>query len=632
MKKKENQLLILFVLVFLVFWTGCKTSNSVITNNSINTIKANIDITNVVDDKVKVILNVSGFVNDTAHYFIPKIVPGTYQNNDYGKFIENFEAFDANNLPLTVIQSGTNGWKISNGQQLKKISYWVNDTFDSEESHDIFSPTGTNILKDTNFVLNLYAFIGYFKNLTETPYKLSILYPKNLSATTSKDQINSAPFQETGLSKIDQFEFKRYADLVDTPIMYSNPDVVSFEVNGIEVFLSMYSPSGRHKASRVLEQLERTVRAQTNFLGSINTTKKYSILLYLSSSSKEDAKGYGALEHNTSTVVVLPESIPTKKLNETLRDVVSHEFFHIITPLTIHSEEIHYFDYNQPKMSQHLWLYEGTIEYFSLLFQIREALMTNEEFLERILEKIEASKQYDNQLSFTEMSQNILQEPYISNYRNVYEKGALISMCLDIIIRERSDGLKGILDLVKILSTHYGSDIPFEDTKLIPELEKFTYPEVIDFLNKYVTGNEPIPYKQFLNKVGVIFDTTEIPSQFFMNNQTPYIEGDEVSQTVMFSTNTVFNNFLNNLGIKGGDTLLRIDNKRYSLKNIYSLFSDSQKWKIGEPITFHIQRDGKPMQLTTKVVEPTIQKAILAQDPDSSMRQRTIFKRWTNGL
>jgi predicted metalloprotease with PDZ domain len=41
----------------------------------------------------------------------------------------------------------------------------------------------------------------------------------------------------------------------------------------------------------------------------------------------------------------------------------THEFFHIVTH-SIHSKEIQDFDYNDPKMSEHLWMYEGVTEYF----------------------------------------------------------------------------------------------------------------------------------------------------------------------------------------------------------------------------------------------------------------------------
>jgi predicted metalloprotease with PDZ domain len=53
-----------------------------------------------------------------------------------------------------------------------------------------------------------------------------------------------------------------------------------------------------------------------------------------------------------------------------MMDVVSHEFFHIVTPLSIHSKEIHILII-MTKMSEHLWMYEGVTEYFANLFQIR---------------------------------------------------------------------------------------------------------------------------------------------------------------------------------------------------------------------------------------------------------------------
>jgi predicted metalloprotease with PDZ domain len=48
------------------------------------------------------------------------------------------------------------------------------------------------------------------------------------------------------------------------------------------------------------------------------------------------------------------------------------------------------------------------------------------------------------------MSANVLKQPYKDQYINVYQKGSLIGMCLDIIIREKQ-GRKGILDLMQNL-------------------------------------------------------------------------------------------------------------------------------------------------------------------------------------
>ncbi|MDV7396742.1 hypothetical protein RZS08_35420, partial [Arthrospira platensis SPKY1] len=84
-------------------------------------------------------------------------------------------------------------------------------------------------------------------------------------------------------------------------------------------------------AETMKAEMEKMMKAQKRFLGAVNDTQIYAILLYLSDVEKADANGYGALEHMTSTVVVLPEAMPYEQLMQSMIDVVSHEFFHILT-------------------------------------------------------------------------------------------------------------------------------------------------------------------------------------------------------------------------------------------------------------------------------------------------------------
>lgn len=616
-------LLTLFILI------GCKTSQ-ITPTVSYTPIKASIDLVNVIDDKVEVTIDIDAIDQDSISYYIPKIVPGTYQNNNYGNYIEDFTAYDVNDNPIHVQKQGSNKWKINTARQLRKISYWVNDTFDNEHEHEIFSPTGTNLDKGKVFVLNLYAFVGYFDQLREKKYNIFIKHPAHLEASTSLEEIMPRDVTPNSTYDVDLFSFKRYADVADTPIMYSDLDRVFFTVKDMDILLSVYSPNKVHRAAKIMPEMERMIQAQKNFLGTINSTKKYSILLYLSSAKSNDARGYGALEHNTSTVVVLPESLSREKLNEALTDIVSHEFFHILTPLTLHSEEIRDFDYNNPKMSRHLWLYEGTTEYFSMLFQIRQGIIGKEEFYHRILEKIEASKKFDNTISFTEMSSNILRDPYKKNYGNVYEKGALLSMCLDIILREHSEGQMGVLDMVKDLSYQFGSENPFKDEQLFKIIKKIPLPVAVEFLENHVANNTPIDYEHYLNKVGLHFGTKEVPSSYFLYEQEPYIKGSEETKEVVFTSGVTYNNFLNNLGIQGGDVLLGINGKKYNVKNIYDLFGDSKKWKKGSEATFDIKRNGKEISLTTTVIDPKVETIIITQNPKATPQQIALLKSWIN--
>ena len=70
------------------------------TTNRSSPYKFTIDLNNVSDDKVKVELITPAIKKDTITYHIPKIVPGTYSEDDYGRYIEQFAAFDKKgNIP-----------------------------------------------------------------------------------------------------------------------------------------------------------------------------------------------------------------------------------------------------------------------------------------------------------------------------------------------------------------------------------------------------------------------------------------------------------------------------------------------------------------------------------------------------
>ena len=47
---------------------------------------------------------------------------------------------------LKVEKLDVNSWQIGGAKNLAKVSYLVNDTYDVEGTHDIFSPAGTNKL------------------------------------------------------------------------------------------------------------------------------------------------------------------------------------------------------------------------------------------------------------------------------------------------------------------------------------------------------------------------------------------------------------------------------------------------------------------------------------------------------
>lgn len=574
-----------------------KTAGSA--ENSTQAMNVTIDLVNINEDRVMVTVKPTGISGNTLIYRLPKIIPGTYAIADYGRYVDDFEAYDKNGQKLAVTKLDVNTWSINNATTLEKISYWVNDTYDNEGkvsafekgSTTIFSPAGTNILEGKQFMLNLAGFVGYFSGYSDVSYRLSIMHPENITGV-------SAMVDEDPAAGKDFFVSPRFADLMDSPIMYAEPDISKTKIGPMELQLSVYSPLKKSITSAALfPDLEKMIKAQKKYLGNINNTQKYVVLNYVTSMEANDAQGIGALEHNASTTGVFQATMRSKDLVH----VIAHEFFHTLAPLNVHSKEIHNFDFNSPKMSQHLWFYEGITEFFAQHFQVHEGLKTEDQFLNEMNKKINNSRtQYRDSLSFTEMSKNVLDPVMKAQYPNVYEKGALIAMCLDIILREKSAGKSGILELMGRLAKKYGPTRPFNDDDLIPEITAMTYPEVGDFLQKHVVTGSPIDFNYYFAKVGVTPVKVMEPTLLvFLVNNTPYISIDTAKRIVKV-TKIEGNNFYAGLGVELNDEILEINEIPLDASDITKVFIAGLGFEEGEDVLMKVKRNGREVMLKGK--------------------------------
>ena len=618
-----------YFLVSFVVLTSCSQQAIQTTETTDQPVNVSMDLMKVLDDKVNVTVNPGRLTTDVVIYNMPKTVPGTYSTDNYGRLIENVKAFDYKGKELKVTPVSENKFSITNGQQLDYITYSVNDSFDIENELGIFSPAGTNIAAGENFMLNLHGFVGYFNENTEIPYVLNISRPLELHPSTSLAYTENPAKSAV---QTDTFTAKRYFEVTDNPIQYQSAKAEDFMVDDIRIVLDVYSPNNTYSAKDLRPNIEKMVKAQKAYLGDINDTPLYAILLYLSDMMGQDAGGFGALEHHTSTVVVLPEQMPLEALNQSMTDVVSHEFFHTLTPLNVHSEEIHYFDYADPKMSKHLWMYEGVTEYFANHFQVHEKLITPDDFYKRMQGKIIGASRYNDTMPFTEMSENVLKEPYDKQFTNVYEKGALIAMALDIRLRELSGGKTGILHLMGELSKKYGVEKPFKDDELIATIVELTDPSIQDFFDTYVSGPTPINYEELFAKVGLEKgEVMEDSGLFLKDMQTPLIDADGETKTIFFPEGIPLNSMLQKLGVQEGDEIVSFLGTEYNLDTIQGFIMSSMALQPGAEVTMVVNRDGKEVALKSAYEQPKFATTVYkemnlpASDERVKLREAWLF-------
>ncbi len=195
-------------------------------------------------DKVPVTINPDRILKDTVIYRLPKVVQGTYAVSNFGSFVDNFKAYDYNGNEMTVEKLDTNSWIIINATSLDKITYFVNDTFDIENSGELptpFSPSGTNI-EPKNYVLNLHGFIGYFDSLKDKQYKLDITAISTFKRSSALQNVGTTTSDDGTIITTSYFA-PRYFDITDNPMMYGELDIEEFQVKDIKIVLSVYSPN-----------------------------------------------------------------------------------------------------------------------------------------------------------------------------------------------------------------------------------------------------------------------------------------------------------------------------------------------------------------------------------------------------
>ncbi|WP_179353684.1 M61 family metallopeptidase [Winogradskyella vidalii] len=601
-----------------------------------NPIETALDLTAVNNDRVPVTIDPGRFTAETVTYRLPRVVQGTYAVSDFGKYVDDFKALDYDGNELTATKTDANTWTITEALKLDKLQYYVNDTFDVETTggiggEDPFSPSGTNIEAD-NFVLNLHGFIGYFDSLKNNQYALDVTAPTDFIRTSALEDKGTTT-SEDGKTVTTSYFAQRYFDITDNPMMYGDLDVEEFMVGDIKIVLSLYSPTKKHNAADLKETIYKMMEAQKNYLGDVNTTPRYDIYLYLSRGGENDPKGYGALEHHTSTVAVFGEDDSLEGLQSSIIDVISHEFFHIVTPLSVHSEDVHYFDYNQPTFSKHLWMYEGVTEYFAQHFQVYEGLSDEATFYNTMKTKIDVSTQrMDDAMSFTIMSENVLKEPYASQYYNVYMKGALIGMCIDILMRKESDGNRSMLSLMKELSAKYGKEKPFEDDKLIAEITAMTYPSVGEFLRTHVEGDLPINYNEFFEMVGLTIGQAQAETNYiFAGGQNIIFDGNQENGTIFFSPMALENSFWKAQGIQAGDVIKKVNETELTLINANQVIGSMFEWQEGQDITMEIERDGKLIKIETTLTKAYADAESIVENDNATEAQKALRAAWLKG-
>lgn len=457
--------------------------------------RVTVDLRNVLNDRLRVTVHTPPQHAESVTVIFPATIPGTYENQKWWSYVALFKAIDSTGKELVVRRSTDSQFVIQDAKRLKAIYYEVDDTFDAARTQDpIFPPAGTGFMKDSVFILNHAGIVCTIEGQQNIPYQIEIQKPKHLFGSSALPIVRLS-------DTLNFYATRSYDELIDSPVMYSVPDTATIDVAGVKVLVSVAQHGSTKIAKTYANRLEQICGTIAKFLPKM-PVNRYAFLIYSWNGDTNNVYHkmplYGALEHNYSSFYFLQYSENADILN----DVAAHEFLHILIPLNLHSKEIESFDFRNPKMSEHLWLYEGVTEYFANLAFAKDSSVSKEQFIREMRAKMRSTSNLPSDFTFTKFSKNVLEPKNQQLYPIVYTHGAVNAWLLDIVIRSTTDGRKSLLDIVYALSAKYGASRAFDDSELFDAIEAETNSEVREYLDDHIDGSDPLPFEKVLKLIG----------------------------------------------------------------------------------------------------------------------------------
>ncbi len=328
------------------------------------------------------------------------------------------------------------------------------------------------------------------------------------------------------------------------------------------------------------------------------------------------AGGGGGMEHANSTAIFAPS-------DAFLNNVSAHEFFHLWNVKRIRPASLEPVDYTKEMYTRALWFAEGVTNTYGSYALVRTGLWNRQEFymdLSRQISDLEV-RPAEQWQSAEQSSLDAWLEKYALYNQPVrsvsyYQKGQVLGVLLDILIRDRTDNQKSLDDVMRAMNADFAREGKFYRDSLDVRLtaEKVTGGSLEEFFNKYIGGVEPLPYASVLSLSGLELHSYESARPvlgFFVEREAT---GPVIVRGVDADSDAA------KAGLRVGDEILRWNNSEAPRRPERWLASQ----KSGDQLHLHVKRDDKEMDIALHIGEVREKVYQVAESSHASERAKRI--------
>ena len=324
-----------------------------------------------------------------------------------------------------------------------------------------------------------------------------------------------------------RYRAANYDDLIDHPVELGTFSLVEFSACGVPHAMVI---TGQHDCDmqRLAADLKRVCETQIHLFHGARATRRdvpFERYVFLTLAVGE---GYGGLEHRASTALICARhDLPHAGLKQTSEGyrtflgLCSHEYFHAWNVKRIRPAVFTPYDLTRENYTRQLWAFEGITSYYDDLMLLRAGLISQSEYLGTLAKAIRSVlrgtgrlKQPVGDSSFDAWIKFYRQDENAPNaIVSYYAKGALVALCLDLLLRAGSGGHASLDDVMRKLWQEYGA----LDTG-VPEggVEQAAFDvggphlrgTLAAFFRNAIDGTGELPLKTLLHQAGFVLRIT----------------------------------------------------------------------------------------------------------------------------
>jgi predicted metalloprotease with PDZ domain len=578
---------------------------------------------------------------------LPAWTPGSYMVRDFARNVTEITAIDLGKgrpSPLKLIKTDKHSWHLKLEQKSKAVSIsMLIYSWDLSVRGAHFDKTHC-FFNGTSVFLRLWGF-EEAKHTVQLHTNLPEL--KDWRVATSmrhSSGLLKTPISLTGASKT-KFLASNYDELIDHPFEIGTFQHTSFNAGGAMHHV-VITGNAKVDCKRVCTDLKNICDSQIQFFEPLTKKPPYKDYWFLVMAVGD---GYGGLEHRASTALIcsrndLPfDGMPSLNRElansaghdgyQTFLGLASHEFFHTWNVKRIRPRTFAPYDLDKEQYTRLLWIFEGFTSYYDDLFLVRTGLIDEKTYLKTLAKTLSGVQKTPGRLrqsvadsSFDAWTKYYKQdENSVNTIVSYYTKGSLVALALDLTIRARTAGKKGLSksldDVMRLMWQNYKLGTLVDENDFVRLVEEATGVDVFLEVQQWAYGTDDITWLPILSELGLELHWSNA------SNDAVWLGAKLSSASTAGLTvqNAVGHGPLAQAGISAGDTLVAIDGIKASDSSLKAL---QQRARPNEVVQIHAFRRDELMTFAVQLAASPMHDAEIKVLTKRNKQQHNLYVSW----